>query len=79
MQTAELVAMPLADRLQAMEALWDSLCRDASAMPTIPAWHEEVLGERLTALETGSDSPIPSEDAKVRIRKQAKQFVDHRK
>ena len=28
MQTAELVALPLADRLQAMEALWDSLCRE---------------------------------------------------
>jgi hypothetical protein len=27
MQTAELIALPLAERLQAMEALWDSLCR----------------------------------------------------
>ncbi|MDI1244972.1 MAG: addiction module protein [Rhodoferax sp.] len=79
MQTAELVAMPLADRLQAMEALWDSLCRDTTAMQTIPAWHEEVLGERLAALETGADSPIPWEEAKILIRQQAERFVSQRK
>jgi putative addiction module component (TIGR02574 family) len=79
MQTAELVAMPLADRLLAMEALWDSLCRDSTAMQTIPAWHEEVLGERVAALESGSDSPVPWEEAKIRIRQQAERFVSARK
>ncbi len=79
MQTAELVAMPLADRMQAMEALWDSLCRDTTAMQTIPAWHEEILVERLAAIESGSDSPIPWEEAKMRIRQQAEQFASQRK
>ena len=42
MQTAELVALPLAERLQAMEALWDSLCRDQTQAHAVPTWHESV-------------------------------------
>ena len=43
MQTAELIALPLTERLQAMEALWESLCRDAPDDVLSPAWHADVL------------------------------------
>lgn len=71
MQTAELVSLPLEARLLAMEALWDSLCRDPAAMQHVPSWHAAVLNDRLTALESGRDSTTPWDVAKNCIRAQA--------
>ena len=75
MQTAELVALPLAERLQAMEALWDSLCRDQPQTPVVPAWHQEELNKRAAALDSGEEVATPWEEAKERIRHRAEQFV----
>jgi hypothetical protein len=75
MQTAELVALPLAERLLAMEVLWDSLCRDSPDSAAIPSWHEEVLGKRLAALESGQEVVSPWIEAKERIRLGAKQMI----
>jgi len=75
MQTAELVALPLAERLQAMEALWDSLCRDPAQAQSVPNWHQDVLSQRLAALDTGEDVATPWEEAKERIRHRAKQLT----
>jgi putative addiction module component (TIGR02574 family) len=73
MQTAELVVLPLAERLQAMEALWDSLCRDQTLV--VPAWHQEELSKRLTSLDSGEELVSPWEEAKKRIRHRAEQLV----
>ena len=75
MQTAELVALPLAERLQAMEALWDSLCRDATQAQVVPAWHQEELSKRITALDSGKEVTSPWEEVKERIRHRAEQLV----
>ena len=75
MQTAELVALPLAERLQAMEVLWDSLCRDQTQTPVLPAWHEEELNKRVAALDSGEEVATPWETAKERIRQRAEQLV----
>ncbi len=75
MQTAELVALPLAERLQAMEALWDSLCRDQTQTPVVPAWHQEELSKRVSALDSGEELATPWEEAKQRIRHRAEQLV----
>ena len=72
MQTAELVALPLADRLQAMEALWDSLCREEGEGVAVPAWHGPELAKRLASIDSGHDVPTPWEEAKFRIRNQAR-------
>lgn len=48
----ELVDRPLVERIQAMELLWDSLCREPDYNPS-PAWHEQVLNERRAELERG--------------------------
>jgi putative addiction module component (TIGR02574 family) len=74
MQTAELLALPLAERLLAMEALWDSLCRDQTQADVVPPWHVEELSRRLAALDSGQDVAIPWEEAKERIRQRAKQL-----
>jgi len=75
MQTAELVALPLSERLQAMEDLWVSLCQEPAQMQTVPDWHQKVLSQRMTALEAGVESVAPWEDAKDRIRQRARQMI----
>ena len=74
MQTAELVALPLADRLQAMEALWDSLCREESMEVALPAWHVNEVAKRLVLIDSGQDVPTPWDAAKRRIRDKASHF-----
>lgn len=52
----ELADRPLVERIQAMEQLWDSLCREPNYNPS-PAWHEEVLTERRAELQRGEHKP----------------------
>lgn len=75
MQTAELVALPLAERLQAIEALWDSLCRDQSPTHVVPVWHQDELNKRLVALDSGEEAASPWEEAKERIRQRAERLA----
>ena len=71
METAELTALPLADRLRAMEALWDSLCSGTPGEAPVPDWHAEVLSARAHALDAGTESTSSWADAKKRIRENA--------
>jgi len=61
--------MTTEDKLQAMEALWESLSRDAGEIQS-PVWHGEVLGERLGALERGEVEFEDLDEVKRKIRKQ---------
>ena len=47
-----LTQLPLAERLAAMESLWDSLCQD-DATELSPPWHAAVLEARLRELADG--------------------------
>lgn len=67
MQTSELLALPLAERLQAMEVLRDSLCRDAPDSVLSPARHADVLDARAKALDSGVDPTSAWADVKQRI------------
>ncbi|MCX8087345.1 MAG: addiction module protein [Rhodocyclaceae bacterium] len=69
---ADIASLPLAEKLSLMEALWDSLCRETSECPPIPAWHEAVLAERLERLASGAESVSPWSEAKERLREQIK-------
>ncbi len=53
MNMVELSNLPLADKLQAMEVLWESLCRDTRYDPS-PAWHAEVLAQRALEIQEGT-------------------------
>lgn len=66
MQTAELIALPLAERLQVMEALWESLCHDAPDSLS-PTWHADVLDARAKALDSGADPTSAWVDVKQRL------------
>lgn len=45
-------ALPLAEKISAMEMLWSSLCRDEKA-DVSPAWHEEILQQRKSEIAEG--------------------------
>jgi putative addiction module component (TIGR02574 family) len=71
MLATELIKLPLADRLLAMEALWESLCREPDAPHATPSWHADVLHQRIAAMDRGDATATPWNEAKVRIREKA--------
>ncbi len=52
MNTSDIKKMSRAERLAAIEALWDSLLEDESGIES-PDWHRDVLGERRARIESG--------------------------
>lgn len=44
--------MTVAERLQAMEQLWDSLSQEPENVPS-PEWHRDILLERKKQAESG--------------------------
>jgi putative addiction module component (TIGR02574 family) len=68
----ESIALPLdrmtvAEKLMAMEALWDDLCRDESQIP-VQDWHKDLLDQRERQIESGEAKFVDWETAKARIR-----------
>lgn len=57
--------MTVAEKLQAMEALWADLSRDESLAS--PAWHEDVLKER-----AGQNDFVDWETGKAQLRSRLK-------
>ena len=60
--------MSAEDKLQAMEALWESLSADPAAIES-PAWHEEELRERERKIASGAARFIDWEKVKADIRR----------
>jgi len=54
MSIAEIKKLPLADKLQIMEALWEDLCSQPEQVE-IPEWHRQLLDQRRKALEAGQE------------------------
>ncbi len=60
--------MTVEDKLQTMEALWESLSADPATIES-PAWHEEELRERERKIASGEARFIDWEKAKADIRR----------
>ena len=52
MNISELKKMSKAERIQAMEALWDSLLYEDVELET-PKWHEKILEDRKNKISNG--------------------------
>lgn len=63
--------MTVADKLQALEAIWDSLKRVPGAAH-VPAWHADVLKARQMRVKDGTATYGDWADAKRRIRERAR-------
>ena len=60
--------MTIADKLAAMERLWEDLGRTPEAVPS-PSWHGEVLSAREKRISEGKAAFSPLDEVKERIRK----------
>ncbi len=67
MNTLEIKKMSRIERLQAMEALWDSLLDDELEMES-PEWHEEILEERKKLIKTGKAEFLSLSELKAKRR-----------
>ena len=60
--------MSVEEKLQTMEAIWQSLSVDSAAVES-PTWHEEELAERERKIVSGEAKFIAWEKAKADIRR----------
>ena len=60
--------MSVEEKLQTMEALWQSLSSDHAAVES-PGWHQEELAERERKIESGEAKFVDWEKAKADIRR----------
>ncbi|MCF6209309.1 MAG: addiction module protein [Gammaproteobacteria bacterium] len=65
--TLPLDTMSVEEKLQAMESIWDDLCKKADSLSS-PPWHEKILNEREGRLKRGEDQFVDWEEAKNNIR-----------
>jgi putative addiction module component (TIGR02574 family) len=63
MSITEIRELPLNEKLQIMEALWEDLRSHAEAVP-VPEWHKEVLDARRKAVEAGQEPVLEWDDVK---------------
>lgn len=66
--TLPLDRMTTTEKLNAMEALWEDLSRQADKFES-PAWHEDVLRHREQRVEEGKEVYVDWEAAKQALRK----------
>ena len=64
--TLPLSEMTRVAKLRAMEELWDDLCHLAEGVSS-PAWHGEILAERLQRVASGEAQFHEREDVKERL------------
>lgn len=63
--------MTVAEKLRAMETIWDDLQRTPGDVPS-PAWHEDVLRARDARVNEGQAQYGDWSEAKDRIRQQTR-------
>ena len=59
--------MTTADKIAAMELLWEDLCKNPESVPS-PSWHKDVLSARKERVEEGKTEFSSLDAAKKRIR-----------
>lgn len=64
----ELLKLPVAERIQLVEDLWDSIAAEADGLPLTEAQKSE-LDHRLQEHEADPDSAIPRETVRERLYK----------
>ena len=60
---ADIRQLPLTEKLQIMEAIWEDLRAQAEQVP-VPAWHQELLDERRRAVEEGREEVLDWDSVK---------------
>ena len=58
--------MSVAEKLQAMEEIWNDLCQKPAEIPS-PEWHADVLSARQQRIDNGEARFFDIEDAKQKL------------
>ena len=58
--------MTIEEKLRAMEALWDDLCRHNAVQ--VPQWHKDILDERQRFIDEGKAEFLDWETVKQELR-----------
>ena len=72
MTTADIAAMPVAEKLKLMEALWDSLCTQTDKSLESPPWHEATLKQAEGELAAGTARFVDWAEAKEGLRRNSR-------
>ncbi len=67
---AEILELPVADRMRLVEAIWDSISAAPEDLP-LTDWQREELDRRLAEFEADSDSSSTLEEVFARIRRRS--------
>jgi putative addiction module component (TIGR02574 family) len=63
---SEALQLPVEDRLELAEVIWESLEREP-VQPELPAWQREILDERLAADDAAPEAGSSWQEVKQRI------------
>jgi putative addiction module component (TIGR02574 family) len=67
LESTEIEKMSVAERIQAIEQLWDALCRETGDMLS-PEWHRQVLADRKARAERGDAKFLTLAQLRSRLR-----------
>jgi hypothetical protein len=67
LEESQIEKMSVAERLQAIEQLWDALCRNTGDMAS-PDWHRGVLADRKARAESGEAKFLTLAQLRTRLR-----------
>jgi putative addiction module component (TIGR02574 family) len=65
---AEILALPVAERMRLIEAIWDSIAAAPEALP-LAQWQKDELDRRLAEFAADPDSGASLEEVFARIRR----------
>jgi putative addiction module component (TIGR02574 family) len=65
---AEILALPVTERMHLVEAIWDSIAAVPEALP-LTQWQKDELDRRLAEFEADPDSGATLEEVFARIRR----------
>lgn len=65
---AEILALPVAERVRLVEAIWDSISAIPDALP-LTEWQKEELDRRLAEFEANPDEGSTLEEVFARLRR----------
>jgi len=65
---ADILELPVAERVRLVEAIWDSIAAAPEALP-LTEWQREELDRRLAEFEADPDSGSTLEEVFARIRR----------
>jgi len=66
-ETSQIEKISTSERLQAMEQLWEALCRDHAEVSS-PEWHGSVLRDRKARAEQGQAKFLTLDQLRARFR-----------